>query len=133
MTKEDLMFTVGNNLKTYRLLRNMTQEELSELVGVSTSFCANIERGKKGVSIFILRDFADALGITANDLLYDVNTDQRIDNIPVFVKNCRIFCKKFPQGTTSGGGGQYLRAKSPASFRKKSGAPHTGAGRHAGA
>lgn len=87
MTKEDLMFTVGNNLKTYRLLRNMTQEELSELVGVSTSFCANIERGKKGVSIFILRDFADALGITANDLLYDVNTDQRIDNIAVLLRN----------------------------------------------
>ena len=87
MTKESLMITVGNNLKTYRLSRNMTQEKLAELVGVSTSFCANIEGGKKGVSIFILRDFADALGITANDLLYDGNTDRRIDNIAVLLRN----------------------------------------------
>ena len=87
MTKENLMITVGNNLRTYRLLRNMTQEKLAELVGVSTSFCANIERGKKGISIFVLRDFADALGITANDLLYDVNTDKRIDNITVLLRN----------------------------------------------
>ena len=87
MTKENLMVTVGNNLRAYRLLRNMTQEKLAELAGVSTSFCANIERGKKGISIFVLRDFADALGITANDLLYDGNTDKRIDNITVLLRN----------------------------------------------
>lgn len=87
MTKESLMVTIGNNLRNYRLSRNMTQEKLAELVGVSTSFCANIERGKKGVSIFILRDFADALGITANDLLYDGHVDQRIDNIALLLRN----------------------------------------------
>ena len=87
MTKENLMITVGNNLKAYRLSRKMTQEQLAELAGVSTSYCANIERGKKGVSIFILRDFADALGVTANDLLYDANTDQRIDNITMRLRN----------------------------------------------
>ena len=87
MTKENLMTTIGRNLRTYRLSRKMTQEQLSELVGVSTSFCANIERGKKGVSIYILRDLADALGVTANDLLYDDNTDRRIDNITVLLRN----------------------------------------------
>ena len=87
MTKENLMITVGNNLKAYRLSRNMTQEELAELVGISTSFCANIERGKKGVSMFVLRDFADALGITANHLLYDGNINQRLVNIAVLLRN----------------------------------------------
>lgn len=87
MTKDDLMTTVGTNVKAYRLLRNMTQEQLAELVGVSTSFCANIERGKKGLSIFVLRDFADALGVTANDLLYASNTGQRVDNITVLLQN----------------------------------------------
>lgn len=87
MTKDDLMTTVGTNVKAYRLLRNMTQEQLAELVGVSTSFCANIERGKKGLSIFVLRDFADALGVTANDLLYASNTGQRVDNIAVLLQD----------------------------------------------
>ena len=65
----------------------MTQEELAEKVGVSVSFCANIERGKKGVSMFALRDFADALGITVNQLLYDRKANQQIDNIMVLLQN----------------------------------------------
>ena len=65
----------------------MTQEELAEKVGVSVSFCANIERGKKGVSMFALRDFADALGITVNELLYARKANQQIDNIMVLLQN----------------------------------------------
>lgn len=65
----------------------MTQEELAEKVGVSVSFCANIERGKKGVSMFALWDFADALGITVNQLLYDRNANQHIDNIMVLLQS----------------------------------------------
>ena len=65
----------------------MTQEELAEKVGVSVSFCANIERGKKGVSMFALRDFADALDITVNQLLYDRKANQHIDNIMVLLQN----------------------------------------------
>lgn len=87
MTKENLMTIVGTNLKFYRTMRHMTQEELAEKVGVSVSFCANIERGKKGVSMFALRDFADALGITVNQLLYDRKANQHIDNIMVLLQS----------------------------------------------
>ena len=86
MTKEKLMEIVGSNLRFYRAKRHMTQEELAEKVGVSISFCANIERGKKGVSMFVLRDFADALEITVNQLLYDCNANQHIDNIMVLLQ-----------------------------------------------
>lgn len=86
MTKDNLMEIVGNNLRFYRVMRHMTQEELAEKVGVSISFCANIERGKKGVSMFVLRDFADALEITVNQLLYDCNANQHIDNIMVLLQ-----------------------------------------------
>lgn len=65
----------------------MTQEELAEKAGVSVSFCANIERGKKGVSMFALRDLADALDITVNQLLYDRKANQHIDNIMVLLQN----------------------------------------------
>ena len=87
MTKENLMIIVGTNLKFYRTMRHMTQEELAEKAGVSVSFCANIERGKKGVSMFALRDLADALGITVNQLLYDRKANQHIDNIMVLLQN----------------------------------------------
>ena len=81
------MTTVENNLKFYRTMRRMTQEELAEKVGVSISFCANIERGKKGVSMLVLLDFADALGITVNQLLYARKANQQIDNIMVLLQN----------------------------------------------
>ena len=87
MTKENLMEIVGNNLRTYRTMRHMTQEELAEKVGVSISFCANIERGKKGISMFVLRDFADALDITVNQLLYDHKDNQHIENIVVLLQD----------------------------------------------
>lgn len=87
MTKNNLKTIVGNNLKSYRTMRHMTQEELAEKAGVSVSFCANVEGGKKGVSMFVLMDFAEALDITVNQLLYDHTADQRINNIMVLLRN----------------------------------------------
>lgn len=81
MTKDDLRYIIGMNIKRYRIERNLTQEELAEKVGISTSFCANIERGKKGISTFALLNFADALGVTANQLMYEQTVDQQIENI----------------------------------------------------
>lgn len=86
MTKENLMTIVGNNLKYYRTMRHLTQEALAEKAGVSISFCANVERGTKGVSMFVLRDFADALDITVNQLLYDHAADQRLENIMILLR-----------------------------------------------
>ena len=87
MNKVDLMQVVGNNLRSYRTARGMTQEELAEKAGISTSFCANIERGKKGVSISILQDLADALGITVNHLVYAGGGDHRLTNIETLLQD----------------------------------------------
>ena len=81
MSKENMMAIVGNNLKSYRTMRHMTQEELAEKAGVSTSFCDNVEAGTKGVSMSVLMELTDVLDITANQLLYDNAVDQRINNI----------------------------------------------------
>ena len=91
MPKEILMTIVGKNLKHYRIMRHITQVELAEKAGVSVSFCANVECGKKGVSMFVLRDFADALHITVNQLLYDHVDNQRIEPVP---ETFRITCDK---------------------------------------
>ncbi len=89
MEKVDLMKTVGANLRRYRKENDITQDELSEKVGISTSFCANLERGSKAMSMYVLRDLADALGITADYLLYDnneLNENQHIKNINTLLK-----------------------------------------------
>ncbi|MBR1907821.1 helix-turn-helix transcriptional regulator [bacterium] len=52
-----------NNIKYYRNLRNLTQEQLAELSGVSTDYISELERGKKVPSIKRLDYIAHALNI----------------------------------------------------------------------
>ena len=87
MNKSDIMKIIGNNLKKYRNMMKLTQEELAERVGISTSFCANIERGSKGVSMIVLCDLADALGITVNHLVYEENAGIGLKNIEFLLKD----------------------------------------------
>lgn len=81
MYKDEIMQTVGENLLRFRLERGYTQEQLSELVGISTSFYANLERSKKGMSILILRNLADVLGVSVDSLLYPAQEKARLSNI----------------------------------------------------
>ena len=45
---------IGMNLQRLRTQYGLTQEQLAEKVGISTSFYANLERRNKGVSISVL-------------------------------------------------------------------------------
>lgn len=87
MTKQELMKTVGDNLKRYRDERNLTQEQLAELAGISTSHCANIERGEKAVSVVSLRNLADSLCVSTDYLLYEDCKDVHIQNIEKLLAN----------------------------------------------
>ena len=87
MTKEELLILVGNNIKRYRNERNMTQDELAEKAQISTSFCANIERGQKGMSLLVLRDIADALQVTTDALLYEKSSEKYVSSLSSFLSN----------------------------------------------
>ena len=52
-----------DNIKYYRNLRKLTQEQLGELSGVSTDYISELERGKKVPSIKRLDYIAKALNI----------------------------------------------------------------------
>ncbi len=52
-----------NNIKTFRESKNLTQEKLSELAGISADYLSEIERGKKVPSIKRLIQISEALDI----------------------------------------------------------------------
>ncbi len=52
-----------NNLKYYRTQQNLTQEELSELSGISSDYLSEIERGKKTPSFKRLDLIANGLNV----------------------------------------------------------------------
>lgn len=81
MTKQELQKNIGNNLMRQRIALNLTREQLSEKVGISTTFYANLECGNKMMSLQTLQKLADALCVSTDVLLRGSDTGSRILNI----------------------------------------------------
>ncbi len=60
---------VKYNIKCFREKINLTQDQLSEIAGISSDYLSEIERGKKVPSLKRLFRIADALGVPAYKLL----------------------------------------------------------------
>ena len=46
MTNEELKMIIGNNIKKYRIMNNLTQEELAKLIGCTTPLIGALESSK---------------------------------------------------------------------------------------
>ena len=69
------MNKIGDVIKSAREKAGLTQLELSSMVGVSSAYYADIERGRYNPSLKVLTRLADILGIDLNFLkLNDGNT-----------------------------------------------------------
>lgn len=62
---------IGRRIKHYRMEKHMTQEELSNIVAVNNEHISRIEGGKKYLSLELLILIANALDVSADDLLTD--------------------------------------------------------------
>ena len=72
---KNAMSIIGSNVRRERMLRNMSIEELSEILQLSTAFIGLIERGHRGAKLYNLLRIADIFGITVNDLVYSKSSD----------------------------------------------------------
>lgn len=61
--------SVGENIKKFRLAKNLTQEELAKVVGVSGPMITQLERGTKTPNLLLGKDIAKALNCSLEDLL----------------------------------------------------------------
>ena len=87
MTKEEMQKMIGHNLMRQRLAQNITREQISEKVGISTTFYANLECGNKMMSLVTLRKLADALCVSTDVLLYGDKTSGRIRSVEKLLSN----------------------------------------------
>lgn len=67
--------SIGLRVKHARTRRNMSQEKLSEILGISRSQLASLERGTRGPSLELLIDIANTLKVPIADLLADHLTE----------------------------------------------------------
>ena len=86
MEKQDLLLTIGKNLKKYREMNRLTQEQLAEKAEISYPFYTNLERGSKGLSVFTLKKISDVLGVSLDCLISEKPQDEVIQNISAFLR-----------------------------------------------
>ncbi len=70
----DLLPRLGARIGKLRKKRNWTQAEMAERVGIDRSFLADVERGKRNISILNLELIAHGLGVSLSQLLSGLKT-----------------------------------------------------------
>lgn len=82
---------IGPRIQKLRKEKNMTAEDLSAELGVSTSHISQIEQGCRKMSVDLLYKLMDVLGVDANTLLavpeccgtgVDVSIDEELYELP---------------------------------------------------
>ncbi len=69
MNKQELLKKFGKNVKIERIKKDLTQEQLAEIMNVSQNYIANIECGKANMSLGKILELAEFIGVNINLLL----------------------------------------------------------------
>ncbi len=64
--------SIGRNIRKYRRMRKLRQEDLAEKARLSTNYLGAIERGEKIPALETLIGIINALGVSADMILADV-------------------------------------------------------------
>lgn len=69
-----LYVDMGKRLRRMRVEQNYTQEQLAEIIGVSTAYYGKIERGEHGLSLVRLVTINQKLNVDINYLLTGIKS-----------------------------------------------------------
>ena len=64
--------TIGKNIRKYRLVKKLRQEDLAEKAGLSANYIGMVERGEKIPSLETFITILNALDVSADMVLADV-------------------------------------------------------------
>ena len=64
----------GNRLRETRKERGLTQEQLASMLNISTPHLGNIEIGKRGISVDLLMEMANALSVSVDFLIRGIDS-----------------------------------------------------------
>ena len=84
VSKSDIDKNFGKILRDFRIKNKLTQEQLSEKLGISLKYISRIENGNNGVKTQTLINYMNILGITPNTIYAPFVTN------PEAAKNIKI-------------------------------------------
>ena len=70
----DIRQCLGRNLRRLREAQGLSQEKFAFEAHIHRTYISDIERGARNPTITIVQKLADALGVTASDLLTGVES-----------------------------------------------------------
>lgn len=84
-------YKIGQQIRKIRKAHNLSQEELAEMVNISTTHMSHIETGNTKLSLPVLVDIASALEVRTDDLLNNdpaATTGTALDEIAAVLERC---------------------------------------------
>ena len=84
-------YAIGQRIRKIRKAHKLSQEQLAEYVGISTTHMSHIETGNTKLSLPVLVDLAEVLEVHTDELLYDNNIIDRssaMDEISHLLEDC---------------------------------------------
>ncbi|MBR5948299.1 MAG: helix-turn-helix transcriptional regulator [Clostridia bacterium] len=81
MSKDNLLFDLGNRIYERRRELNMTQKELAEAVELSIQSISSIELGKKAVRPENLVNICRTLDVSADYLLFGKRSEKQLEPV----------------------------------------------------
>src|SRR4030095_10891707 len=76
---QDVAGRLGENVRQLRLLRSMTQEQISRLAGLPRATWANLESGTANPTLAVLQRVAEALQVRLEELIEPPRRQGRLD------------------------------------------------------
>lgn len=65
----DLSAVLAENLRNYRLNKQISQEQLAEICGLHRTYIGSVERGERNITLSSLEILAKALDVSVQQLL----------------------------------------------------------------
>ena len=72
MKWNDINIQFGNVIRKIREGRGMSQEDFSELCGISRAYYGRIERGEHSVTLELCQKISDSTGLSLSEIFEDI-------------------------------------------------------------
>jgi len=79
-------YAIGQRIRKIRKAHDLSQEQLAEKVGISTTHMSHIETGNTKLSLPVFADLAAALEVRTDELLYDAAEAERSEAVEEIVR-----------------------------------------------
>lgn len=84
-------YAIGQRIRKARKAKQLSQEQLAERVGISTTHMSHIETGNTKLSIEVFAQITQALDSRADELLFgarEISTEQVAGEIEQLMRDC---------------------------------------------